>query len=142
MKNSPEHGNKLLRWFWSKGPALTFFFLVLIVLGMCSKIKTEQEQLKAEKLASMINERPPVNVVVLEVTPRPIEDKIREFGALPDVRFTAEEVEQIRQIGDNTGCMMLKGASNRHQTSERPDEWPMRPELLELAERHGLGQEW
>ena len=73
---------------------------------------------------------------------RPIEDKIREFSQLPDIRFTAEEVDQIRKIGDNTGCMSLKGASKRHETSERPDEWPMRPELLEIAERHGLGQEW
>ncbi len=73
---------------------------------------------------------------------RPIEEKIREFAALPDVRLTAEEVEWVRQIGDNTGCMMLKGASKRHQTSERPDEWPMRPDLLELACRHGLGQDW
>lgn len=73
---------------------------------------------------------------------RPIEDKIREFAALPDVRLTADEVEQIRAIGDNTGCMMLKGASKRHESSERPDEWPMREELLELAGRYGLGSEW
>jgi len=73
---------------------------------------------------------------------RPIEDKIKEFAALPDVRFTKEEVDQIRAIGDNTGCMMLKGASKRHASSERPDEWPMRPELLELAQRHGLGDDW
>ena len=73
---------------------------------------------------------------------RPIEDKIREFGALPDVRFTAEEVEEIRAIGDNTGCMMLKGASKRHATSERPDEWPMRDDLLELTGRYGLGTVW
>jgi aryl-alcohol dehydrogenase-like predicted oxidoreductase len=73
---------------------------------------------------------------------RRIEDKIREFGLMPDVRFTAEEVESIRQIGDNTGCMTLKGASKRHLTSERPDEWPMREDLLELAGRHGLGVDW
>lgn len=73
---------------------------------------------------------------------RPIEDKIAEFANMPDVRFTREEVDQIRQIGDNTGCMMLKGASKRHETSERPDEWPMRPELLELAARYGLGDDW
>jgi hypothetical protein len=71
-----------------------------------------------------------------------IEDKIREFGKMPDLRFTAEEVESIRQIGDNTGCMSLKGASKRHATSERPDEWPMREDLLELAERNGLGDAW
>ena len=73
---------------------------------------------------------------------RLIEDKIREFGNMPDVRLTPEEVESIRQIGDNTGCMTLKGASKRHLTSERPDEWPMRDDLLELAGRHGLGLEW
>ena len=72
----------------------------------------------------------------------PIEDLIREFAALPDIRFTPEEVEMIRQIGDNTGCMKLKGASKRHETSERCDEWPMKEELLELAGRYGLGKEW
>ncbi|BCU79523.1 aldo/keto reductase [Luteolibacter sp. LG18] len=73
---------------------------------------------------------------------RSIDEQIREFAALPDVRFTPEESEQIRAIGDNTGCMTLKGASKRHQTSERADEWPMRPELLELAGRYDLGVEW
>ena len=73
---------------------------------------------------------------------RPIEDKIREFAALPDIRLTADEVEAIRQIGDNTGCMMLKGASKRHAASERPDEWPMRGDLLEIAGRYGLGTDW
>ena len=73
---------------------------------------------------------------------RPIEDKIREFSQLPDVRLTAEEVDFVRRIGDNTGCMALKGASKRHESSERPDEWPMRGDLLELAGRYGLGEEW
>jgi len=73
---------------------------------------------------------------------RAIEDKIREFAALPDVRLTPDEVEEIRLIGDNTGCMKLKGASQRHAVSERADEWPMRPDLLELASRHNLGVDW
>ena len=73
---------------------------------------------------------------------RLIEDKIREFGKMPDVRLTPEEVDAVRQIGDNTGCMTLKGASQRHTTSERCDEWPMKPELLDLAQREGLGVDW
>lgn len=52
---------------------------------------------------------------------------------MPDVRLTPEEVDAVRRIGDNTGCMKLKGAS------ERCDEWPMRPDLRELAEKNGLG---
>jgi aryl-alcohol dehydrogenase-like predicted oxidoreductase len=73
---------------------------------------------------------------------RPIEDKIREFAALPDIRLSAEEVESVRMIGDNTSCMTLKGASKRHSTSERPDEWPMRDDLLATAGRYGLGTDW
>lgn len=74
----------------------------------------------------------------------PIEEKIREYAALPeDVKFTAQEIEAIRAMGDNTGCMALKGASQRHaEASDRPDEWPMRGELLDLASRYGLTSEW
>ena len=73
---------------------------------------------------------------------RPIEEKIKNFGKLSDIRLTSEEVKMISKIGDNTGCMTLKGASQRHATSERPDEWPMRPELLEVAERYELAGTW
>jgi hypothetical protein len=38
--------------------------------------------------------------------------------------------------------MALKGASKRHAASEQPDEWTMRGDLLELAGRYGLGEEW
>lgn len=69
-----------------------------------------------------------------------IEDKIKDFGKLPDFKLTEEESETIRSIGDNTGCMMLKGASKRHEVSERPDEWPMRDDLLAVAEKYGLGE--
>jgi len=71
-----------------------------------------------------------------------VEDQIAAFGVMPEVRFTAEEVEAIRAIGDNTGCMALKGASKRHEVSARPDEWPMREDLLVVAEKYGLGDQW
>lgn len=74
---------------------------------------------------------------------RPIEDKIRELAALPEINpLTAEDVREAGRIGDNTGCMTLKGASNRHTRSERPDEWPMRPELAALGDRWNLGRDW
>ncbi len=74
----------------------------------------------------------------------PIEDKIRDYAALPEeFRFTAEEVEAIRMMGDNTGCMTLKGASQRHDgPCDRPDEWPMRDDLLQLAGKYDLGEGW
>ncbi|QQL46245.1 aldo/keto reductase [Sulfuriroseicoccus oceanibius] len=71
------------------------------------------------------------------------EDKINELAATPrDLRFSEEEVAEITRIGDNTGCMDLKGASKRHETSTRPDEWPMRDDLVDIADRYNLGQSW
>ena len=71
-----------------------------------------------------------------------IEDMIQQVATLSDLRFSPEEVAIIREIGDNTGCMKLKGASKRHSESERPDEWPMRDDLLILAEKYGLPTDW
>ena len=74
---------------------------------------------------------------------RTIESKLDDLAALPEQRLTAEDVEAIRQIGDNTGCMALKGASKRHEGQEpRADEWPLRPDLLDLATRWSLGTTW
>ena len=74
---------------------------------------------------------------------RSIESKVDELAALPDVRLSAEEVSEIAKIGDNTGCMALKGASERHIGQEpRADEWPIREDLIEVASRWGLGQQW
>jgi len=67
-----------------------------------------------------------------------IDNKIMDFAKLPEITLTAEESEMIRSIGDNTGCMKLKGASKRIESSDRPDEWPMRDDLLEVVERYGL----
>ena len=67
---------------------------------------------------------------------RPVEHKRAELVALPaELRLTAADVEQIRSIGDNTGCMALKGASPAHLGAEKPDSWALHPRLQEVARR-------
>jgi aryl-alcohol dehydrogenase-like predicted oxidoreductase len=67
---------------------------------------------------------------------RPIEDKRAELAALPsELRLTPADVEAIRAIGDNTGCMALKGASPQHDGEERPDRWPLDERLETVARR-------
>ena len=73
---------------------------------------------------------------------RSIESKIDEMAGLPIVQLSDREINQVREWGDNTGCMLLKGASKRHTVSERCDEWPMRPDLLEIAKAYELGTDW
>jgi aryl-alcohol dehydrogenase-like predicted oxidoreductase len=70
---------------------------------------------------------------------RPVEDKRAELAALPDhERFSREELREIRAIGENTGCMTLKGASLEHDGSSRADRWEMNEELSTLASRWGI----
>jgi aryl-alcohol dehydrogenase-like predicted oxidoreductase len=67
---------------------------------------------------------------------RPIEEKRAELAGLPaEPRLGERDVEEIRSIGDNTGCMALKGATPDHSGEERPDRWPVSDELGEVAGR-------
>ena len=73
---------------------------------------------------------------------RPVESKRAELAALPaELRLTAEDVDEIRAIGDNTGSMALKGASPEHSGEERPDRWDLDDRLTQVAERWGIAPE-
>jgi len=70
---------------------------------------------------------------------RPVEEKRAELAALPaDLRLSAADVEEIRALGDNTGCMALKGASPEHSGEERPDRWALDDRLKVVARRWGI----
>ena len=67
---------------------------------------------------------------------RPVEDKRAELAAMPaEMRLSPNDIEEIRAIGDNTGCMALKGASPQHHGEERPDRWALDEHLQEVARR-------
>jgi aryl-alcohol dehydrogenase-like predicted oxidoreductase len=79
--------------------------------------------------------------LIQEVGPeaRPIEDKRAELAALPaDQRLAADDLSAIRAIGDNTGCMVLKGASPAHEGNEQPDRWGVSADLLAAGKRWGI----
>lgn len=70
---------------------------------------------------------------------RPIEEKRAELAALPaEQRLSDEEVAEIRAVGDNSGCMALKGANPDHEGEERPDRWPLDEELVAVGKRWGI----
>ena len=69
----------------------------------------------------------------------PIEAKRLELAKMPvDQRLTADDVAEIRAIGDNAGCMALKGASPEHEGEERPDRWPLNDDLAAVGTRWGI----
>jgi aryl-alcohol dehydrogenase-like predicted oxidoreductase len=71
-----------------------------------------------------------------------IEAKRADLAALPaEPMLSATEVEELRAIGDNTGCMALKGASLQHEGAPLADRWPLSRELEGVAERWKIAPE-
>jgi aryl-alcohol dehydrogenase-like predicted oxidoreductase len=70
---------------------------------------------------------------------RPVEDKRAELAAMPsELRLNDRDVAEIRSIGDNAGCMALKGASPEHTGEVRPDRWHLDEHLEAVARRWGI----
>ena len=85
-----------------------------------------------------------VPTLIQELGPesRPIEAKRAELAALPaEQRLGDRDVREIRAIGDNSGCMALKGATPDHSGEERPDRWGVSAELAEAAGRWEIDPE-
>lgn len=82
--------------------------------------------------------------LIQEIGPEacPIEAKRVELANMPaERRLSPEDVEEIRAIGDNAGCMALKGASPEHEGEERPDRWPLSDDLTAVGSRWGIDPE-
>jgi aryl-alcohol dehydrogenase-like predicted oxidoreductase len=75
-------------------------------------------------------------------TPRTIEDKRAELAAVPEViarsPLRPDEVRRLREIGENTGCMALKGANPAHEGPARADRWGLDGALESVARRWGI----
>lgn len=67
---------------------------------------------------------------------KPVEEKRAELAAVGvPSPLDGEEVATIAAIGDNRGCMALKGASPAHEGAPAPDRWVLDDELAALALR-------
>jgi aryl-alcohol dehydrogenase-like predicted oxidoreductase len=72
---------------------------------------------------------------------KPIEAKIDELAAMPEIKLSADEVEELARIGDNTGCMELKGANPSHIGESAPDRWAVTGDLEAVAQRWRIDPE-
>jgi aryl-alcohol dehydrogenase-like predicted oxidoreductase len=67
-----------------------------------------------------------------------IEAKVEELARLPEVQLSENDRGFIFDIGNNKGCMSLKGGNPEHEGEPLADRWPMTPELGEVARRWGI----
>jgi aryl-alcohol dehydrogenase-like predicted oxidoreductase len=69
---------------------------------------------------------------------RTIESKADELALLPEVKLNVEEIEILARIGDNRGCMSLKGANRSHTASPEADRWGLSPDLEAIGKKWGI----
>ncbi len=68
-----------------------------------------------------------------------IEAKLDDLAALPAISLTDDERDFITDIGNNAGCMDLKGANPNFDGPEPlPDRWSLQPGHKEVSERWGI----
>ena len=103
---------KWLKRIWGVLPALSLVFLLLIVVVLSVWIKAESKALKAEKLANLKKDHPAVNVVVLDLVPTPIQDRISLPGVVEPwvkLQILAEVHGKITKKALEDGSAVKKG---------------------------------
>jgi aryl-alcohol dehydrogenase-like predicted oxidoreductase len=80
-----------------------------------------------------------VPTLIEEPGGRRVELKRAELAQTPRTSPLSEsDVAELRRIGDNTGSMLLKGATPDHDGPPQADRWPLDPPLEELAAKWGI----
>jgi aryl-alcohol dehydrogenase-like predicted oxidoreductase len=72
---------------------------------------------------------------------KPIETKVDELASLPDLKLSDDELGFIAEVGENKGCMDLKGANRAHTGEPLPDRWSLIPDHELAAQRWGIDPE-
>ncbi len=109
---SHEMKNRVLKRIWKMLPALSLILLIIIILVMSSRIKTEGDRIAAEKLATLHKDRPPVNVVVLDIMPSSMYDRIdlpAQVEPWVELKILAEVSGQAVRVAAKEGSRVTKG---------------------------------
>jgi len=80
----------------------------------------------------------PTLIQELGATSKPIQQKLQELADLPEVSWSQAELDRVAAIGDNRGCMHLKGASRKHVAEPVPDQWGLNADLEAVARRWSI----
>ncbi len=138
LMETENSGNKLIRRVWGSLPALFLVLLIVVIAVLSGRIKSESERLKAENLAALQKTRPPVNVVVLDVTPMPIRDRLdlpAQVEPWVELRVTAEVPGKVVEVAVKEGDYVKEG-----ELIARLDERDYENELDSIRSEYGFAQ--
>jgi len=72
---------------------------------------------------------------------RSIESKADELAGLPELKLDEDDCELVARVGDNQGCMALKGGNQTHTGEPEPDRWGLTNDLLAVGKKWGVKPE-
>ena len=105
----------------------------------------EKHGLTMLQLACLWNlSHPPVQSVIptliqeTDSKSKPIETKVDELASLPDIKLSTDENQLLAEVGNNKGCMSLKGANRSHTGEPEADRWKLNAELETIGKRWGI----
>ena len=81
-----------------------------------------------------------IPTLIQETDPKskPIEAKVDELASLPDLKLSVDEAAMIAEVGNNKGCMALKGANRSHMGEPEADHWGLTPDLEAAGKRWSI----
>jgi aryl-alcohol dehydrogenase-like predicted oxidoreductase len=79
-----------------------------------------------------------IPTLIQEIEGKPIEQKVDELAKLPAIKLSDQDREQITYIGNNKGCMELKGANRGHTGNPLADRWGLTKDLESVAKRWSI----
>jgi aryl-alcohol dehydrogenase-like predicted oxidoreductase len=79
-----------------------------------------------------------IPTLIQETSGKSIETKVDELASLPDIKLSADECAFISVIGNNKGCMELKGANPGYTGEPTADRWSLSNDLNLVAQRWGI----
>lgn len=103
---------KWIKRIWGALPAFSFVCLLLVIVFLYVMIKAESKALKAEKSASLKKDRPAVNVVVLDLVPMTIQDRISLPGIIEPwvkLEILSEVLGKVTKKAIEDGVAVKKG---------------------------------
>lgn len=80
----------------------------------------------------------PTFIQEVDPTSKTIEAKVAEMAKLPELTLSEADSNWIADIGNNKGCMALKGANRSHSGEPEADHWGVSNDLEAVGKRWGI----
>jgi membrane fusion protein (multidrug efflux system) len=104
--------NRLIKIIWTILPKLFVIFMAVVIVGIGFGIKSKSKRIKAERMESLRMDRPPVNVVALEVSARAVRDRLNLPGVVEpwvELMLLAEVRGRVVEVAVREGDFVEKG---------------------------------